>query len=99
MASPQATALSTSRQTPPPRDVNQLTDAELRHIAQTTTAATRARMHRILSEYVILPAVNDCVATRLVGVSAIGVFALTGLMSMCAISASRVTEQAGKPRG
>ena len=52
MASAQSSDLSTDRRAPPPRDVNQLTDAELRRIAQTMTAATRVRARRILSEYV-----------------------------------------------
>ena len=51
MASSQSTELTTARQAPPPRDVNQLSDAELRHIVQTMTSATRMRMHRILTEY------------------------------------------------
>ena len=60
------------------------------------TAAARVRARRILPEYVTLPAVNDFAAILLVGVSVIGASFLTGLMSMCAVSASLVTEQAGK---
>ena len=54
MASSQSTELTATRQGTSQRDVNQLSDDELRHIVQAMTSATRMRMHRILTEYVTL---------------------------------------------